>query len=98
MNSLLPAQKYFIALMLMAVASATLDATGNKDAGAVKSDSSAPPVKSVANYRADQRIRRQAATPFTPNVPVINGANIQSTSLTRVQVKKNLISNNIRIN
>jgi hypothetical protein len=80
MNSLLPAQKYFIALMLMAVASATLDATGNKDA-----DSSAP-VKSVANYRTDQRIRRQAATPFTPNVPVINGANIQSTSLTRVQV------------
>jgi hypothetical protein len=85
MNSLLPAQKYFIALMLMAVTSATLDATGNKDAGAVKSDSSAP-VKSVANYRTDQRIRRQAATPFTPNVPVINGANIQSTSLTRVQV------------
>ena len=68
----------------MAVASATLDATGNKEDIAAKSDSSAP-VKSVANYRADQRIRRQA---FTPNVPVINGANIQSTSLTRVQVKK----------
>ncbi len=70
--------------MLMAVASATLDATGNKDADAVKSDSS--PVESIANYRTDQRIRRQA-TPFTPNVPVINGANIPSTSLTRVQVK-----------
>ena len=69
--------------MLIAVASATLEDAGDKSADAVKSDSS--PVESLVNYRTEKRIRRQA-TSFTPNVPVINGAAIPSTSLIRVEV------------
>ena len=80
-------QKYLIALMMIAVVSSTtLDKDISNDKTAeVKIDDSIGSL--VTNHRTNSgRIRRQTSTFADKSVPVINGAGISSTSLTRVQV------------
>jgi hypothetical protein len=81
-------QKYLIALMMIAVvSSATLDKDPSSKTADLKSDDSIGSL--VTNHRTNSgRIRRQTSpsTFADKSVPVINGAGISSTSLTRVQV------------
>ena len=80
-------QKYLIALMMMiaVVSSTTLDKDTSSKTADVKSDD--PTGSLVTNHRTNSgRIRRQTSTFADKSVPVINGAGISSTSLTRVQV------------